>query len=143
MKNYTDFIQEAVAVPETVKALKKRFKGTKDVKKTSTKKQMKGSKVGSVIVPKAQPSAIRDYLISLGYKVEEEFAGFIDMYCVYHKINVTYKATIVSNDTNKDVEVRLSSHVRGKSSKTFQKDTFSHQNAINQNKFSGKSPRYR
>jgi len=143
MKSYTSFIQEAVAVPETVKSLKKRFKGTKDVKKSSTKKQLKGSKVGSVIVPKAQPSSIRDYLISLGYKVEEEFEGFIDMYCVYRKANVTYKATIVSNDLSKDVEVRLSSHVQGKSSKTFQKDTFSNQNAINQNKFSGKSPRYR
>ena len=65
MKNYNDFIQEAVAVPETVKALKKRFKGTKDVKKSSTKKQLPGSKVGSVIVPKAQPSQIRDYLIYL------------------------------------------------------------------------------
>tara|TARA_B100000678_G_C18168841_1_gene486289 strand:- start:679 stop:1038 length:360 start_codon:yes stop_codon:yes gene_type:complete len=114
MKNYNDFIQEAVAVPETVKALKKRFKGTKDVKKSSTKKQLPGSKVGSVIVPKAQPSQIRDYLISLGYKVEEEFDGFIDMYCVYRKINVIYKATIVSNDLSKDVEVRLSSHARGK-----------------------------
>ena len=45
MKSYTSFIQEAVAVPETVKSLKKRFKGTKDVKKSSTKKQLKGSKV--------------------------------------------------------------------------------------------------
>ena len=120
MKNYTGFIQEAVAVPETVKALKKRFRGTKEVKRTSKQKlRLPGSLVGSVIVPKAKPSEIRDYLMSIGYKVAEEFEGFIDMYSVYYKAGVTYKAVIVSNDKSKDVEVRLSSMIK-KGSKAFQ-----------------------
>lgn len=110
MKSYTHFLQESSGVFETDKSLKKRFKGTKDLNRKSGKTQLKGSKIGSVIIPKAKPSDIRDFLISLGYKVEEEFGGFIDMWYVAYKGKVVYKASIVSNDKSKDVEVRLSSH---------------------------------
>lgn len=143
MKNYDDFVVEGAGVPDTAKQLKKRFRGVKDSPKKSTKSQMKGTKVGSVIIPNEKPSKVRDYLMSIGYKVEEEFEGFIDMYSANYKGGATYKATIVSNDTSNDLEVRLSTSLQGKSSKSFRKDTFSNQNAINQNKFSGKSPRYR
>jgi hypothetical protein len=110
MKNYSYFLQEASEVTETDKALKKRFKGTKDSTKKTGKSQLRGSKIGSVIIPKVKPSVIRDFLISLGYKVEEEFGGFIDMWYVAYKGKVVYKATIVSNDKSKDIEVRLSSN---------------------------------
>jgi hypothetical protein len=108
MKSYTNFLKEAHE--ETDKALKKRFKGTKDSSKKSGRAQLRGTKIGSVIIPKVKPSEVRDFLISLGYKVEEEFGGFIDMWYVAYKGKTVYKASIVSNDTNKDIEVRLSSN---------------------------------
>ena len=144
MKDFTGFIEEAVAGEQASKLLQKKFRNMKKITKPMKKFQMqRGHKIETYTIPKVKPQEVRDFLISLGYKVEEEFEVFIDMYCVYHKVGATYKANIVSTDTSKDIELRLSSHMKGKSSKSFRKDTFSNQNAINQNKFSGKSPRYR
>tara|TARA_B110000495_G_scaffold119341_1_gene103516 strand:+ start:1146 stop:1577 length:432 start_codon:yes stop_codon:yes gene_type:complete len=143
MKNYNDFVVEGAGVPDTAKQLKKKFRGVKDSPKKTTRSQLKGTKVGSIVIPKEKPEIVRDFLITLGYKVEEEFEGFIDMYSANFGAGATYKATIVSSDASNDLEVRLSTTVKGKSSNSFRKDTFSNQNAINQNKFSGKSPRFR
>ena len=76
-------------------------------------------------------------------ETKEEFEGFIDMYCGNVKAAATYKATIVSSDASNDLEIRLSTTVKGKSSNSFRKDTYSNTNANRQDKFSGKSPRYR
>ena len=143
MKSFQGFISEATGVPLLAKKLKKRFKGTKDVARTDKKVRLKGSIISSVTIPKVKPTDVQKFLQSLGYKTEESFEGFIDMYMSDYKSNATHKATIVSNDNFDGVEVRVSSHAQGKSSKSCRKDTFSNQNAINQNKFSGKSPRYR
>ena len=142
MKDYSYFIGEALGVPETIKGLGKRFRGMKQIKRDKPKMgRLKGTVASGYTIPKVKSQDVRDYLLGLGYKVEEEFDGFIDMYCTIHKLGINYKATIVQME--KDVEVRLSSHSKGKSSKEFRKDTFSQSSAIAGNKFSGKSPRYR
>lgn len=143
MKRFDDFVVEQMAAPEAAKLLKKKFRGVKDSSKKLNPKRMRGSRVGSLNIPNEKPSVVRDYLKSVGWKVADEMEGFIDMYKSDFRAGVTFKATIVSNDTSRDLEIRLSSNSSVKSSKSFRKDTFSNQNAINQNKFSGKSPRYR
>ena len=143
MKNYNDFVVEGAGVPDTAKQLKRKFRGVKDSSKKSSKSQLKGTKVGSITIPNEKPETVRDFLITIGYKVEEEFEGFIDMYCGDFKAGATYKATIVSSDASNDLEIRLSTTVKGKSSNSFRKDTYSNTNANKQDKFSGKSPRYR
>tara|TARA_Y100000590_G_C15617044_1_gene976163 strand:- start:797 stop:1222 length:426 start_codon:yes stop_codon:yes gene_type:complete len=141
MKTYNSFISESLGIPVVNKALKKRFKGTKDVKSTG-KKQPKswGRNAGAVTIPKVKGSDVEKFLQSLGYKTEESFDGFIDMW--KRDKNIVYKANIVSSGS-KDVEVRLSSHVQGKSNKSFRKDTHDYDRAQADSKFSGKSPRYK
>ena len=119
MKSYDSFISESLGIPELNKALKKRFKGTKDVKVPFKKGRMGGSIIGSVTIPKVKGSDVEKFLQSLGYKTEESFDGFIDMYM--KKSGAVYKVNIVSM-SGKDVEVRLSTHTKGKSHRSFHKD---------------------
>lgn len=143
MKSYEDFLYETPeGGQELIKLLKKRFKSLKPGRPNKHKgKGMKGNKIQSVVIPKSDGKQIRDFLKGIGYKVQEEFDGFIDMYA--YDRNASRKVSIVCNDTTGDCEVRIITTLKGVSSNSFRKDTFSQQNAINQNKFSGKSPRYR
>lgn len=143
MKSFQDFISEATGVPLLAKTLKKRFKGTKDVARTDKKVRVKGSIISSVTIPKVKATDVQKFLQSLGYKTEESFEGFIDMYISDYKFNATHKATIVSNDNFDGVEVRVSSHAQGRSNRSFRKDTHNYDQAQRDDKFSGKSPRYR
>lgn len=144
MKTYNNFISEMhnLGIPYVNKQLKKRFRGTKDVKRniSTQKKRFNPSHIASVSIPKAKPVDIERFLQSLGFKTEDAFEGFIDMYKWDHSI--AYKANIVSSGT-KDVEVRLSSHAQGKSNKSYRKDTHDYDRAQADSKFSGKSPRYK
>ena len=118
MKSYDSFISESLGIPELNKALKKRFKGTKDVKSTNKKTKMRGSIIGAVTIPKVKGSDVEKFLKGLGYKTGENFDGFIDMYRQDGTSN--YKVNIVSM-SGKDVEVRLSTHIKGKSHRSFHK----------------------
>jgi|TARA_B110000495_G_C22912144_1_gene532675 hypothetical protein len=140
MKSYDNFISESLGIPLINKALKKRFKGTTDISRPSNKSRIKGSIIGSVSIPKVKGSDVEKFLQSLGYTTEESFDGFIDMF--RKDAGTTYKANIVSSNKS-DVVVRLSSHLGGKSSKSFRKDTHDYDQAQKDSKFSGKSPRYR
>lgn len=143
MKSFQEFITESSKTPVLAKTLKKRFRGTKDVAKTDKKVRLRGSIISGVTIPKVKGADVEKFLQSLGYKTEENFEGFIDMYMSDFRAGVTHKATIVSNDNFDGVEVRISSHTKGKSSKSFRKDTHDYDQAQKDSKFSGKSPRYK
>lgn len=140
MKTYDSFISENLGIPAVNKALKKRFRGTTDISRKANKSKIKGSIIGSVSVPKVKGSDIEKFLKSLGFSTEDAFDGFIDMW--KKDGNTVYKANIVSSGS-KDVEVRLSSHMQGKSNKSFRKNTHDYDRAQADDKFSGKSPRYK
>ena len=139
MKTYDSFISENLGIPMVNKALKKRFKGTADVKYSGKSSKIRGSKIGSVSIPKVKGSDVEKFLKSLGFTTEDAFDGFIDMW--QRGSNIVFKANIVSRD-GEDVEVRLSSHKQGKSSKSFRKDIHDYDQAEKDQKSKARSNRY-